>query len=625
MPAKDLTDIAGREEGRPAPAGCSFPSHSALKGKGTLYYTAELRYSHPRRAWRPRDEGIGIATEILDEKGAIVPGTDLGLGKVYTMKVVFYSSQRQDVSRAAGPAALGRRADRRLPRDLANREAGGRTRRSQDSEEGDTGYEGDYGDCGLHHAHLRQRGAVLLRPGWTRGKHEVSFLFRTTTPGVYPTPPVQAELMYQPEVFGRTAGAVYRIRRRTSEWRVFTRRRIRVSLRGRPGKIEVVPTKKVDTQRDLSLAYTPGVARVVEEIERRPETAFEYTARGNLVAVITNGTAILGLGNRGPLAAKPVMEGKAVLFKRFADIDVFDIELDARTPDEMVAAVAALAPTFGGINLEDIKAPECFEVERRLKEMLDIPVFHDDQHGTAIITGAALLNALEITGKKIGDDQGGRLRRRGRGDGLRGVLRDAWAPRGSTSAWWTPRASCHAGRRENMNPYKERFAVDTDERTLADAVRGRRCLPRPFRARTCSPLPCSLPWRRDRSCSPAQIPIPRSATSWRGRRARTSSWAPGAATTPTRSTTSSGFPFIFRGALDVRARAINDAMKLAAARALAELAHEGVPECMLEAFADKALGFGPDYLIPKPLDPRILFWVAPAVAKAAMETRRGAA
>ncbi len=240
---------------------------------------------------------------------------------------------------------------------------------------------------------------------------------------------------------------------------------------GRPGKIEVVPTKKLDTQRDLSLAYTPGVAAVVEEIERAPEAAFEYTARGNLVAVITNGTAILGLGNRGPLAAKPVMEGKGILFKRFADIDVFDIELDAPTADQMVGAVTALAPTFGGINLEDIKAPECFEVERRLKEALDIPVFHDDQHGTAIITGAALLNALEISGKKIGD--------------IKVVVSGAGAAAIACAEFYVTMGAerknirlvdtkgvVYAGRQENMNPYKERFAAATDERTLADAVRG---------------------------------------------------------------------------------------------------------------------------------------------------------
>jgi malate dehydrogenase (oxaloacetate-decarboxylating)(NADP+) len=241
--------------------------------------------------------------------------------------------------------------------------------------------------------------------------------------------------------------------------------------RGRPGKIEVTPTKPLDTQRDLSLAYTPGVARVVEEIERRPEAAFDYTARGNLVAVISNGTAILGLGDRGPLASKPVMEGKAVLFKRFADVDVFDLEIDAPTVDEMVAAVKAVAPTFGGINLEDIKAPECFAVEERLKRVLDIPVFHDDQHGTAIISGAALLGGLALAGKSIGD--------------VKVVISGAGAAALASAAFYLlmgvdparlrivdTAGVVHRGRAKNMNPHKERFAVDTGERSLADALSG---------------------------------------------------------------------------------------------------------------------------------------------------------
>lgn len=387
---------------------------------------------------------------------------------------------------------------------------------------------------------------------------------------------------------------------------------------GRPGKIEVVPTKKLDTQRDLSLAYTPGVARVVEEIERDPASAFDYTARGNLVAVVTNGTAILGLGNRGPLAAKPVMEGKGILFKRFADIDVFDIELDARSADQIVAAVAALAPTFGGINLEDIKAPECFEVERRLKEMLDIPVFHDDQHGTAIITGAALLNALAITGKRISD--------------IKVVVSGAGAAAIACADFYVTMGAArrnirlvdtkgvvYAGRRENMNPYKERFAADTDERSLADAVRGadvflglsgkdlltpdmlRSMAERPVVFACANPDP-EIRYELARETRPDVIV------------------GTGRSDYPNQINNLLGFPFIFRGALDVRARSINDAMKLAAARALAALAHEGVPECMLEAFDVRSISFGPDYLIPKPLDPRLLFWEAPAVAKAAMET-----
>jgi malate dehydrogenase (oxaloacetate-decarboxylating)(NADP+) len=387
---------------------------------------------------------------------------------------------------------------------------------------------------------------------------------------------------------------------------------------GRPGKIEVVPTKKVDTQRDLSLAYTPGVAHVVEEIERDPSTAFDYTARGNLVAVVTNGTAILGLGDRGPLAAKPVMEGKAVLFKRFADIDVFDIELDAKTVEQMVAVVAAIAPTFGGINLEDIKAPECFEVESRLKEMLDIPVFHDDQHGTAIITGAALLNALEITGKAIGD--------------IKIVVCGAGAAALACSEFYVSMGArrenmrlvdtkgvVYAGRTENMNPHKERFAAATDERTMTDAVRGAdvflglsgKDLLTPEMLRTMAERPIVF------ACA---NPDPEIRYELARETRSDVIIGTGRSDYPNQINNLLGFPFIFRGALDVRAATINNQMKLAAAQALAALAHDGVPECMVEAFGPGSISFGPDYLIPKPLDPRILFWEAPAVARAAMQT-----
>src|SRR5271157_2699837 len=387
---------------------------------------------------------------------------------------------------------------------------------------------------------------------------------------------------------------------------------------GRPGKIEVVPTKKVDTQRDLSLAYTPGVAQVVEEIAREPEKAFEYTARGNLVAVVTNGSAILGLGNRGPLAAKPVMEGKAVLFKRFADIDVFDIELDAKSPDEMVAAVAALAPTFGGINLEDIKAPECFEVEKRLIQLLDIPVFHDDQHGTAIITGAALLNALEVAGKKIGD--------------VKVVVLGAGAAALACAEFYVTLGAAREhirlvdtkgvvfkGRHENMNPYKERFTVETNERTLSDAAGGAdvflglsgKDLLTPAMLMSMAEQPIVF------ACA---NPDPEIRYELARETRKDAIVGTGRSDYPNQINNLLGFPYIFRGALDVRARTINVQMKLAAARALAALAHEGVPDCMLEAFGGGSISFGPDYLIPKPLDPRILFWESPAVARAAMET-----
>jgi malate dehydrogenase (oxaloacetate-decarboxylating)(NADP+) len=387
---------------------------------------------------------------------------------------------------------------------------------------------------------------------------------------------------------------------------------------GRPGKIEVVPTKRVDTQRDLSLAYTPGVAHVVEEIERSPESVFDYTARGNLVAVITNGTAILGLGDRGPLAAKPVMEGKAILFKRFADIDVFDIELSARTTDEMVATVTALAPTFGGINLEDIKAPECFEVERRLRETLDIPVFHDDQHGTALITGAALLNALEVAGKKIGD--------------VKVVVSGAGAAAIACAEFYVTMGArrenirmvdrtgvVYRGRATNMNAYKERFAADTDERSLADAARGADVFLGLSGKDVLAPAVLASMAKRPVVFACAN-PDPEIRYELARETRSDVIIGTGRSDYPNQINNLLGFPFIFRGALDVRARTINDEMKLAAARALADLAHEGVPECMLEAFGQKSISFGEDYLIPKPLDPRILFWVAPAVSRAAMET-----
>ena len=387
---------------------------------------------------------------------------------------------------------------------------------------------------------------------------------------------------------------------------------------GRPGKIEVVPTKGLATQRDLSLAYTPGVAAVVEAIERTPEAAYEYTARGNLVGVISNGSAILGLGNRGPLASKPVMEGKGILFKRFADIDVFDIELNAPGVQRMVDAVTAMAPTFGGINLEDIKAPECFEVERLLKEALDIPVFHDDQHGTAIITGAALMNALELAGKRIGD--------------IKIVVSGAGAAAIACAEFYVSMGArrenmrlvdtkgvVYQGRRENMNVYKDRFAAATDERTLADAVRGAdmflglsgKDLLTPAMLRSMTERPVVF------ACA---NPDPEIRYEVAKETRKDVILGTGRSDYPNQINNLLGFPFIFRGALDVRAHTINEQMKLAAAKALAALAHEGVPECVLEAYSKASLGFGEDYLIPTPLDTRVLFWVAPAVAKAAMES-----
>jgi malate dehydrogenase (oxaloacetate-decarboxylating)(NADP+) len=386
---------------------------------------------------------------------------------------------------------------------------------------------------------------------------------------------------------------------------------------GKPGKVEIVPTKKLDTQRDLSLAYTPGVALVVEEIERDPAAAFDYTARGNLVAVVSNGTAILGLGDRGALASKPVMEGKAVLFKRFADVDAYDLEIDATDPEEVVRVVRAVAPTFGGINLEDIKAPECFVIEEELKASLDIPVFHDDQHGTAIITGAALLNALEITGRSVADVKVVVL-----GAGAAGIacatLYQRLGVRRENMRLVDRSGVVYSGRRENMNRYKERFALETGERTLAEALRGANVFlglsgkdlltPEMLRSMADRPVVFAL-----------ANPDPEIRYDVARKTRPDALVGTGRSDYPNQINNILGFPSIFRGALDVRARAITDGMKVAAARALALLAHEDVPECVLAAYGVSSLSFGAEYLIPTPFDPRVLFWEAPAVARAAME------
>jgi len=387
---------------------------------------------------------------------------------------------------------------------------------------------------------------------------------------------------------------------------------------GRPGKIQVVPTKPTVTQRHLSLAYTPGVAIPVEEIDRDPALVYEYTAKGNLVAVVSNGTAILGLGNRGPLAAKPVMEGKGVLFKRFADVDVFDIELDTEDPDEIISVVKVISPSFGGINLEDIKAPECFYVEEQLKEMLDIPVFHDDQHGTAIISGAGLLNALDLVGKKIED-----IRIVVNGAGAAGIACAEFyvrlgAPR-EHIMMLDSRGVIYKGRTAGMNPYKERFAVDTDCRTLEEAMVGadvfvgvsiadivtqdmvRSMADKPIIFALANPDP-EIRYELAKEANPEAIV------------------ATGRSDYPNQVNNVLGFPFIFRGALDTRARSINDEMKVAAAHALAKLAREDVPDSVLKAYGLRSLKFGPDYIIPTPLDPRALLRVAPAVAQAAIES-----
>jgi malate dehydrogenase (oxaloacetate-decarboxylating)(NADP+) len=386
----------------------------------------------------------------------------------------------------------------------------------------------------------------------------------------------------------------------------------------RPGKLEVVPSKPCRTQRDLSMAYTPGVAEPCLAIEKEPEKAYWYTGKGNLVAVVSNGTAVLGLGNIGALAGKPVMEGKGVLFKRFGDVDVFDLELNTTDPDEVVRVCQILEPTFGGINLEDIKAPECFYIEEKLKATLNIPVFHDDQHGTAIISGAALLNALELANKKA--DQ---VKVVFNGAGAAGIAcAEHWIRLGvrrENIILCDTTGVIYKGRTKGMNPYKERFAVQTDLRTLQEALRG-------------ADVFCGLSGANLVSQamvkSMAGNPIvfamanPDPEITYEDAVAARSDiiMATGRSDYPNQVNNVLGFPFIFRGALDVRARAINDEMKLAATHALARLAKEDVPDSVCRAYGLEKLGFGRDYIIPKPFDPRVLIWEASAVARAAMET-----
>jgi malate dehydrogenase (oxaloacetate-decarboxylating)(NADP+) len=387
--------------------------------------------------------------------------------------------------------------------------------------------------------------------------------------------------------------------------------------RGRHGKVEVIPTKPYCTQYDLSLAYTPGVAFPCLEIEKKPEDVYKYTAKGNLVAVISNGTAVLGLGNIGAIAGKPVMEGKGLLFKVFADVDVFDIEIDEKDPEKLIEVIAKISPTFGGINLEDIKAPECFEVEARLKERLDIPVFHDDQHGTAIISGAGLLNALEITGKKI--------------DQIKMVVCGAGAAAISCSRFYIALGVRKENivmvdskgvinrKREDINKYKQEFITGRDLNTLAEAVRD---------ADLFLGLSAANMMTREMLASMAPNPIifamanPYPEISYEDAMATRDDliFATGRSDYPNQINNVLGFPFIFRGALDVRASTINEEMKLAASKALANLAKKRVPDCVLKAYNIDNLSFGRDYIIPKPLDPRLISHVSFAVAKAAMET-----
>lgn len=389
-------------------------------------------------------------------------------------------------------------------------------------------------------------------------------------------------------------------------------------INGKPGKISVCPTKPLENQRDLSLAYTPGVAYPVLEIEKHPELAYEYTAKGNLVAVISNGTAILGLGNRGPLAAKPVMEGKSVLFKRFAGIDVFDIEMSPTDPEQIVQAIAAIAPTFGGINLEDFRSPECFYIERTLQDMLDIPVFHDDQHGTAIILGAALLNALELTGRSI--DQ---VKIVFSGGGAAGVacathLVKIGAP--IENIWMCDRFGLvFDGRKEEMFPEKERFARGDCPATLTEALEGADVFIGLSAANILQPEMLQR-MRHDPIIFAMANPDPEISYDAACAARPDAIVATGRSDYPNQINNVLGFPFIFRGALDVRARAINDAMKVAASQALASLAKEPIPANVLAMYNLDHLEFGRDYIVPKALDPRVCLWEAPAVALAAMQT-----
>ena len=389
--------------------------------------------------------------------------------------------------------------------------------------------------------------------------------------------------------------------------------------KGRKGKIEVCSTKPCLTQRDLSLAYTPGVAEPCREIEKSAEEAYTYTAKGNLVAVVSNGTAVLGLGNIGALAGKPVMEGKGVLFKRFADIDIFDIEVDTEDPDEMIKVVKLLEPTFGGINLEDIKAPECFKIEETLIEELNIPVFHDDQHGTAIISGAGLLNAVEVQKKQI--------------DKVRIVINGAGASGIANANMYLElgvkpeniimcdsKGVIYKGREKGMNPYKEKYARDTKLRTLAEAMKG---------ADVFLGVSVADVVTKEMIASMSERPIVfamanpdpeiryEDAISVR----KDLIMATGRSDYPNQINNVLGFPFIFRGALDVRATAINMEMKIAASHALADLAKQDVPDSVIQAYGNQKMKFGPDYIIPKPFDPRVLIWEASAVAGAAIKTK----
>lgn len=385
----------------------------------------------------------------------------------------------------------------------------------------------------------------------------------------------------------------------------------------RKGKIEVVTTKPVSTQRDLSLAYSPGVAEPCLEIAKDENKVYEYTAKGNLVGVISNGTAVLGLGDIGPAASKPVMEGKGVLFKKFADIDVFDIELDSKNIDDLVKAIKMMEPTFGGINLEDFAGPDCFEIERRLKEEMNIPVFHDDQHGTAIISGAAMLNAVELAGKKLSE-----VRAVYNGAGASGIA----CAKFHISLGLNPenvlmcdtKGVIHS-KRDDLNEYKLEFARDTDARTLEDAFvgadmffglsKGNVVTKKMVKSMADNPIIFAMANPVSEISYPDAIAARKDVI-----------MATGRSDYPNQVNNVLGFPFIFRGALDVHAKSINEEMKRAAAYSIAELAKEEVPDAVKHAYGMQDISYGREYIIPKPFDPRVLTWVAPAVAKAAMKS-----
>ena len=388
--------------------------------------------------------------------------------------------------------------------------------------------------------------------------------------------------------------------------------------KGRPGKLEIVASKPMATQRDLSLAYSPGVAAPVRAIAEDPSTVFDYTARGNVVAVISNGSAILGLGNLGALASKPVMEGKAVLFKRFADIDSIDLEVDAEDPDVFIESVRHLGPSFGGINLEDIKAPECFIIEQKLKEVMDIPVFHDDQHGTAIIAAAGLFNALTLTNRNVND-----IKLVCNGAGAAGIacieLVKAMGVPNENVILCDTKGPIYQGRKEGMNQWKSAHAVKTDARSLEEAMKGADVFfgvsvqgaLTPDMVASMAPNPIIFAMANpDPEITPEQARAVRDDAIV----------ATGRSDYPNQVNNVLGFPYIFRGALDVRATEINDAMKIAAARALADLAREDVPDEVAQAYQGNRPKFGPDYIIPVPFDPRLISAIPPAVARAAMES-----